>query len=199
MTGNILYRCKRKTKHLINLIIRKKKIVNKGSNNQVHLGKFVYYDKLHISITGNNNIISIGTHCKLFNSNSIFIYGDNNVVQIDENVTFDQNVSLVVCEGTKLHIGRDSGCANGVVVRTSDQHPIYDSDGNRINMAKDITIGKHVWLGAHSTIMKGVVIGSNSVIGYGSIVTKDVPDACIVAGIPAKIMKTNIKWDYEMN
>jgi len=46
-----------------------------------------------------------------------------------------------------------------------------------------------------SMILKGVTIGDNSIIAAGSVVTKDVPNNCLVAGNPAKIIKENIDWE----
>lgn len=58
---------------------------------------------------------------------------------------------------------------------------------NRID--REIVIGDDVLIGANSIILKGVHIGARSVIGAGSVVTKDVPKDCIVAGNPAKAIK----------
>ena len=52
-----------------------------------------------------------------------------------------------------------------------------------------IVIGKGVWIGANVTILPGVTIGDNAIIGAGSVVTKDVPQNTIVAGVPAKKIK----------
>ena len=63
----------------------------------------------------------------------------------------------------------------------------------RINaMPKPIKIGKNVWIGADCTILPGITIGDNSIIGAGSVVTKDVPYNVVVAGNTARIIK-NIK------
>ena len=53
----------------------------------------------------------------------------------------------------------------------------------------DVVIGNDVWLGACSVIMSGVTIGNGAVVGANSVVTKDVPDYCVVAGNPARIIK----------
>lgn len=55
--------------------------------------------------------------------------------------------------------------------------------------SEDITVQNGAWIGANSTILCGVTIGRNAVIGAGSVVTKDVPDFTIVAGVPAKKIK----------
>lgn len=54
---------------------------------------------------------------------------------------------------------------------------------------RGVHIGNDVWIGMRSIIMPGVTIGQGSVIGAGSVVTKDVPPYCIVAGVPAKVIK----------
>lgn len=54
---------------------------------------------------------------------------------------------------------------------------------------RKVTIGDDVWIGTRVIIMPGVTIGNGVVIGAGSIVTKDVPNYAVVAGVPAKIIK----------
>ena len=56
-------------------------------------------------------------------------------------------------------------------------------------IAKPIKIGNRVWIGIAATVMPGVTVGDNSIIAAGAVVTKDVPTNCIVAGVPAKIIK----------
>lgn len=67
---------------------------------------------------------------------------------------------------------------------TDDEKPSYCD--------QDVIISDDVWIGANVTILKGVHIGKSSIIAAGSVVTKDVPDFAIVAGVPAKIIK--YKW-----
>lgn len=55
-----------------------------------------------------------------------FIQGDCNTIVIGQNVIFDQNVQLVLSEGTKVEIGDDCIFADGVKIRTSDQHSIFN-------------------------------------------------------------------------
>jgi maltose O-acetyltransferase len=52
-----------------------------------------------------------------------------------------------------------------------------------------VTIGNDVWIGGNCTILPGVTIGNNVVVAAGAVVTKDVPDNCLVAGVPAKVIR----------
>lgn len=65
-------------------------------------------------------------------------------------------------------------------------------EGRRKKLAygKPVTVGEDVWIGGNCTILPGVTIGNNVVVAAGAVVTKDVPDNCVVAGVPAKILKT---------
>ena len=55
--------------------------------------------------------------------------------------------------------------------------------------SQSIIIKEGTWIGANSIILPGVVIGKNSVVGAGSVVTKSLPDYCVAAGVPAKLIK----------
>ena len=67
-----------------------------------------------------------------------------------------------------------------------------ENDAN--NKTKPIFIGDHVWIGANSTILKGVSIGDGAIVAAGAVVTKDVKPNTIVAGCPAKEIKEIKEW-----
>ena len=83
-----------------------------------------------------------------------------------------------------IHIGDESYVASGAV--------IFSHDFTRA-LHSDTFIGKRCFIGANAIVMCGVKIGDEVIVGAGAVVTKDVPSNCIVAGNPAKIIRTGIK------
>lgn len=61
-------------------------------------------------------------------------------------------------------------------------------------MTLPISIGDHVWIGARSTILKGVSIGDGAVVAAGSLVTRDVPPGALVGGSPARMVRPKVEW-----
>lgn len=88
-------------------------------------------------------------------------------------------------------IGEETFVASGAVILAHDFSTALVQQKTGIHK-KHVTIGKRCFIGVNSIIMPGIVIGDNVVVGSGSVVTKDVPNNCIVAGNPAKIIKTGI-------
>lgn len=117
-------------------------------------------------------------------------------------ITVEENATLEIGSGyinsnskincfTKITIGENVVIAENVKIRDSDNHYII-REGHE--MSKPIHIGNHVWIGLNAVILKGVTIGDGAVIAAGAVVTKDVPDKCLVGGVPARIIKENIDW-----
>lgn len=82
-----------------------------------------------------------------------------------------------------VHIGEESYTAGGAI--------IFSHDFSRA-LHSDTRIGRRCFIGANAIIMCGITIGDEVIVGSGAIVTKDVPSNCIVAGNPARIIKTDI-------
>lgn len=102
---------------------------------------------------------------------------------------FFANHQCVILDCCPVHIGDNVMFGPGVQVLTAD-HPIQAKE--RIagkEFASPITIGDNVWIGGGAIILPGVKIGPDSVIGAGSVVTKDIPGGVVAAGNPCKIIK----------
>lgn len=101
----------------------------------------------------------------------------------------NENVQITV--GDTIEIGYGFTCGRDVVIRSYDGHTIEEPG---YNISEPIIIGNHVWIGQGATILKGVTIGDGAIIAAGAIVTKDVPKNCIAGGIPARVLRENVKW-----
>lgn len=97
-------------------------------------------------------------------------------------ISFGARLDKTYSQG--VHIGDESYVASGAVV--------FSHDFTRY-LHTDTYIGKQCFIGANAIIMAGIRIGDNCIVGSGTIVTKDVPNNCIVVGNPARIIKQNIK------
>ena len=119
-------------------------------------------------------------------------------------------------DGTKLHVGdhflanynvtildiREVYIGNYVMIGPNTListvgHPISPKGRrNHLGIARPVKIGNDVWIGANVTILPGVTIGNNVVVAAGAVVSKDVPDNCIVGGVPARVIR-EIENDIE--
>lgn len=66
-----------------------------------------------------------------------------------------------------------------------------------LEFALPINVGDNVWIGANVSVLPGVTIGTNTIIGAGSVVNKDIPEGVIAAGIPCKVIRKITEQDKE--
>lgn len=113
------------------------------------------------------------------------------VIIIGENVGL--NGTSIVSRSAKISIGKGSMLAPNVVIMDSPYHKSWPPQArggySGVELDKDVTIGNDVWIGAGCLLLPGTDIGSGSVVAARSVVNKSFPDSCLIAGIPARIIR----------
>lgn len=115
--------------------------------------------------------IAIGSHCSI---------GEYNHITACNKITIGDGLLT----GRFVYIGDNAH--GGLSLENADIPPVH----RHLISKGEIIIGRNVWIGDKVSIFGGVTIGDNVIIGAGSIVTHDVPSNCMVAGAPAKIIKS---------
>ena len=111
-------------------------------------------------------------------------YGCNTT--LGRNVYF--NANCVILDVAPVRIGSDVKCGPGVQIYTAG-HPLDVATRRVLEFGQPITIGDDVWIGGGAIICPGVTIGPRSVIGAGSVVTRDIPGDVVAAGTPCRILR----------
>lgn len=108
---------------------------------------------------------------------------------IEVGKNFFANYNCTIIDVAKVKIGNNCQFAPNVSIYTAG-HPIHPVSRNSLyEYGISVTIGDNVWIGGNTVILPGVHIGSNTVIGAGSVVTKDIPDWVVAAGNPCRVVK----------
>lgn len=108
---------------------------------------------------------------------------------IEVGKNFFANYNCTLLDVAKIKIGDNCQMAPNVAIYTAG-HPVHPMSRNSAyEYGKEVSIGDNVWLGGNTVVCPGVHIGSNVVIGAGSVVTKDIPDWSIAAGNPCKVIR----------
>lgn len=168
---------------------------------------------LHNGIIGEN--FNCGCHASCFNGNTKESLRIGNNCEILGGLHVSANGKLTIGDFTTIRgnseVGSEVEIEIGSHVIISHDVTIYDHNSHptdpqmRIIMSESgfygelwdwsqaksapVKIGSNVWIGQNAIILKGVTIGRGSIIGAGAVVTKDVPEYCIAAGNPARIVK----------
>ena len=194
-----IFCCKLKIKNRGSLHIYKNVF---GKDNVMYVGKRACLDKVTVKIQGSNNQIIIGDNTVMGRGCRIYVFGNNCSLKIGNGCSFSHDDEILCQEdNASIVIGNDCMFSHHINIRTSDAHAVYDLvSKKRVNQAKDIEIGNHVWVTAYCIIQKGSNVGDGCIIGTCSIVNHrisvpEIPNNAIIAGQPAKVVKQNIQWD----
>ena len=161
-------------------------------------------------ISGNGKLYFNTNKPEKFKANCYFQMQKGSSLTLSGNNFFHYGTDVCIFEGAKceldgcslnaysqlrcknhIYIGAETIIGRNVQIWDADHHSINDENDD-----KEIIIGRHVWIGAGALILKGVHIGDGAVIAAGALVTKDIPAGSLAAGVPAKVIKENVVWEY---
>jgi acetyltransferase-like isoleucine patch superfamily enzyme len=149
------------------------RITVQGSNHRATIGAGVFLDGVELCFEDFGCSISIGPYTTVHSGSHIAAAEPHSTIEIGERCLF-------------------SSCVD---VRTTDSHSIIALPSRkRINRGRDVRIGNHVWLGKDVSVLKGVTIGDDSIIGMKSLVASRIPSNCVASGIPASVLMHDVAW-----
>lgn len=174
--------------------------------------KYIFFKKKGLDISY-NTVSTVSRNLKF--GKSVRLIGSNIVIK--NNISIGDysyiNTGTIIESGI---IGRFCSIAHNCIIGPPEHpvnalitHPMSYHEGfckeldmehnNYIKFVepKEPIIEDNVWIGANSIILKGVTVGEGSIVASGSVVTKDVPEYSIVAGVPARVIK-NRKSEYKL-
>ena len=164
-------------------------ITFKGVNNILYCEGNVKIINAKFLFEGNNSIVYLSSSQYSQYSFTLVIYNDSTFF-IGRSGNLSSPININIQESQNVIIGADCSLSSGVNIRTSDIHPIYDNQSKeRINYAKSVFIGDHVWIGHLAYISRGVKIGSGAIVENYSFIPHNakVPSNSLVVGNPARM------------
>ncbi|MDO8527435.1 MAG: acyltransferase [Deltaproteobacteria bacterium] len=132
--------------------------------------------------------LALGKFCQIYCQDP----EKGSVLEIGNNVSLNSNAMIIANEGGKIYIGNDVLLGPNVVLRAANHSfeskniPIR-SQGHK---GGTIVLEDDVWLGAGVVVLPNVRIGKGSVVGAGSVVTKDIPPFSVAMGVPAHVVRS---------
>lgn len=132
--------------------------------------------------------VTVGRHVRVFPGGRFETHG-NGVIILEDDVSIAQNVHIT--SGARLVIGEGSLITANVYITSIDHQ--YQEIGMSIPrqklICKDTIIGRNCFIGMGVAIQAGTILGEQCIVGANSVVRGHFPDFCVIAGVPAKIIK----------
>lgn len=120
-------------------------------------------------------------------------YGFN--ISVGKN--FYTNHNCTILDGAKVEFGHNVFIAPNCVFSTAGHAIDAEQRGKGLEIALPIKVGNNVWFGANVSVLPGVTIGDNTIIGAGSVVNKDIPSGVIAVGNPCHVIRAITEKDKE--
>ncbi|MBO7042539.1 MAG: acyltransferase [Alphaproteobacteria bacterium] len=171
------------------------RINNQGKNNVVKL-ELPYNPKLslYINFISDNNTVVFHRYC--MGQWNVSCFDGNCSIEIGEKtMCISTYISAV---GGSLQIGKECLFANDIIIWAGDGHSVLDLETKSVlNKPKGtLKIGNHCWIGQNVSITKSAEISEDCIVGIGSVVTKKFTEKhVVIAGNPARVVKTGITWN----
>ena len=152
------------------------------------IGKFSYIAK-PIFLLGAKKI-KLGNKVRIYPGLRMEVYGENGAITIQDNVSIGQNFHIT-SKDINLVIGKDTTISGNVFITNIDHE--YKQIGKHIMnqqyLVKKTIIGENCFIGYGAGIQAGTVLGKQCIVGANAVVRGQFPDYCVIAGIPARIIK----------
>lgn len=174
-------------------------ITFKGANNVLYCEGNVKLTGAKFAFEGNNSVVYLSSAQNSQYSFTLVIYNDSTFF-IGREGNMSSPVNINIQESQNVIIGSECSLSSGVNIRTADIHPIYDNQSKqRINFAKSVFIGDHVWIGHLAYISRGVKIGSGAIVENYSFVPHNakIPSNSLVVGNPSRIERRDVFFTKE--
>lgn len=171
----------------------------KGTNNVLYCEGNVKISGARFLFEGNNSIVYLSSSMNSQYSFTLVIYNDSTFF-IGREGNMSSPININIQESQNVIIGSECSLSSGVNIRTADIHPIYDNQSKqRVNYAKSVFIGDHVWIGHLAYVSRGVKIGSGSIVENYSFLPHNakVRSNSLVVGNPARVEKQNVFFTKE--
>jgi transferase family hexapeptide repeat protein len=172
--------------------------MDKTASLEVRRGSFNLNRKWNSADPGQSSVF-LGARSRLIIDDNFAVYTGARIYVWDDAVLYFgggyANHDLRLDCYCSVHIGKNVSIAPGVVIRDSDNKSVE----GRPSGHAPITIGENVWIGMNAIILKGVTIGAGSIVAAGSVVIADVPEKCLAAGNPARVVRTGVSWSDGMH
>lgn len=185
------------------VIPHKGTVINLDNNAKIYLkgnDLEIGYNKLKGSKSETHIRMNSGAIWRCDNGATLFY---DTVIEIKENAVFSTgyfsaNGGSVIIVDKEVVFGDDVMIGRNVIIYDSDFHQLRNKENMPVNPPKSVIIGDHVWLTSNITVLKGVKIGKNSLVTAQTVINKDVPEQCIIAGkASGTVIKDYVNWNRE--